>query len=85
MVIVIYLNFLLSATSAWWHVCLYVVFWGFFFLVWAYICVITVVAGDHYLYREYTWDVNGQRSRGVSEAVEMDQAEMEGWDPNVRG
>lgn len=85
MVIVIYLNFLLSATSAWWHVCLYVFFWGFF-LAWAYICVITIVAGDHYLYREYTWDVNGQRSRGVSEAVEMDQAEMEGCeDPDARG
>ena len=55
-------------------------------MAWAYICVITVVAGDHYLYREYTWDVNGQRSRGVSEAVEMDQAEMEGCeDPDARG
>jgi len=52
---------------------------------WAYICVITVVAGDRDVYREYTWDVNGQRSRGVSEAAEMDQAEMEGWDPDATG
>lgn len=82
MVIVLYLNFLLPATSAWWHVCLYVVFCC---CCWAYICVITVVAGDRDVYREYTWDVNGQRSRGVSEAAEMDQAEMEGWDPDATG
>lgn len=48
-------------------------------------CVITVVAGGRDVCREYTWDVNGQRSRAVSEAVGMDQAEMEGWDPHARG
>ena len=48
-------------------------------------CVITVVAGGRDVYRECTWDVNGQRSRAVSEAAGMDQAEMEGWDPHGGG